>query len=160
MDLKRAEEEAPGGAGEGPREEVFAREERDGHAGGEDGDEGCGEGEALELRKGVGVQFVDSVQGAPEVGDFVFEEAAGEGEDAVDGLGELEERRVVEGGWVEVEGEGREEMGWLRGFFADGRLGVAVGVEEGAGYEGEECQGESDEGDKSNGNKATQVRPW
>lgn len=33
------------------------------------------------------LQFDDGVEGAPEVGDFVFEEAAGEGEDAVEGLG-------------------------------------------------------------------------
>ncbi len=32
------------------------------------------------------MEFVDGVEGAPEVGDFVFEEAASEGEDAVEGL--------------------------------------------------------------------------
>ena len=48
---------------------------------------------------------MNGVEGAPEVGDFVFEEAAGEGEDAVDGLGELEEGGVVSGGRVEVQGE-------------------------------------------------------
>ena len=136
MDLKRAEEEAPRGAGEGPGEEVFAREERDGHAGGEDGDEGCGEGEALEQGSGGGVKFVESVEGAPDVGDFVFKEATAEGEDAVYGLGELEEGRVVEGGWVEVEGEGGEERRRLGSLFADGGLGIVVGAEEGAGYDG------------------------
>ncbi|KAI4120217.1 MAG: hypothetical protein LQ347_007133 [Umbilicaria vellea] len=97
VDLEGAEEEGPGGAGERPGQEVFAREERDGHAGGEDGDESGEEGDAAEGGERVGVQFVYGVQSAPEVGDFVFEEAAGEGEDAVDGLGELGQGWVVPG---------------------------------------------------------------
>ena len=48
---------------------------------------------------------MEGVDGAPEVCNFVLEETAGEGEDAVGGLGKLKERRViprlgiVEGGW-------------------------------------------------------------
>ena len=104
MHLKGTEEEAPGGAGEGPGEEVFVWEEGDEHAGWEDGDEGCGEGEALKHGDGVVVEFVEGVDCAPEVGNFVFEEAAGEWEDAVEGLGELEEEGVSEGFWVDGEG--------------------------------------------------------
>lgn len=43
----------------------------------------------------VYVKFMEGMEGAPKVGDFVFEETAGEGEDSVDGLGELEEDWVV-----------------------------------------------------------------
>lgn len=50
---------------------------------------------------------MDCVKGAPEVGDFVFEYASGEGEDAVNGLGELEEGGVVERCGVDLEREGR-----------------------------------------------------
>ena len=103
MDLEAAEVETPGAGGEGEGEEVAAGVEGDGHCRGEDGDEGRGEGDALEERHGVGVQFVDSgVQDAPEVGDFVFDEAAGEGEDAVDDLGELEGERIEGGGCGDV----------------------------------------------------------
>ena len=52
---------------------------------------------------------MDCVEDAPEVGDFVFEDAAGEGEDAVDGLGELEERGVVDGLRIRLEGKGGEK---------------------------------------------------
>ena len=136
MDLKRAEKEPPRRASERPGKEIFAREEGDGHAGGEDGDDGCKEGDALEGVGGVGVEFVEGVEGAPEVGDFVFEEAAGEGEDAVDGLGELDEGGVVAGCGVGVEKrrEGGEERGGRRGLFVGGGVGVVVLGEEGAGY--------------------------
>lgn len=39
--------------------------------------------------------FEDDVEGAPEVGDLVFEKAAGEGEDTMERLGDLEEWMVV-----------------------------------------------------------------
>lgn len=61
------------------------------------------------------MEFVEGMQGAPEVGDFVFEEAAGEGEDAVDGLGELEKDWVIPR--FSVEGESFEQSVEERGSF-------------------------------------------
>ena len=43
----------------------------------------------LERRYWIGVEFVEGVDRAPEVGDFVFEKAPGEGKDAVNALGQL-----------------------------------------------------------------------
>ena len=39
---------------------------------------------------------MDGVEGAPEVGDFIFKDSAREGEHTVDGLGELEDGGVVD----------------------------------------------------------------
>ena len=72
-------------------------EVRDEHPGGEDTGDGDEEGDLLDHGLGVGGQFVDCVEGAPEVGDFVLKYAAREGEDAMDGLGELEDGGVEDG---------------------------------------------------------------
>jgi len=71
--------------------------------------------------------FEDGVEGAPEVGNFVFEEAADEWEDAVDGLGELEKRWVVCGLGVDFEGEYVEE-GWGGGGKRDASLRIVKGA--------------------------------
>ena len=102
MDLKTPKKETPRAARESPGREVPAWVKGDEHTGGLDEDEGDEEGDALEEGGGVGVEFVDEVDAAPEVCDFVFEDAAGEGEDSVDYLGELEKVGVDWGGEVDV----------------------------------------------------------
>lgn len=89
VDLVGEEEEGEGGGGQGVGEEVGVRAGGDEEGGGQRCGKGEVEGEAGEGDEGGGDvgELVDGVEAAPEVGDFVFEEAAGEGEDAVDGLG-------------------------------------------------------------------------
>lgn len=52
------------------------------------------------------MQLVEGVQGAPEVGNFILEDAAREGEDAVDRLREVEREGVVPRRAVGVDREG------------------------------------------------------
>ena len=40
------------------------------------------------------MKLVESVDGTPDIGDFVFEKAASEGEDSMDNLCELEDKRI------------------------------------------------------------------
>lgn len=91
MDLEAEEEEAECAGCEGVGEEGGPwTAEEDGH-GGEDGHKGEVGAQTGELDVGFQtVEFVEGVEGAPDVCDFVFKKAAGEGEDAMDHLGELE----------------------------------------------------------------------
>ncbi len=47
---------------------------------------------------------MDGVNDTPGVGNFVFEKATSEWEDAVEGLGDLKEGMVIEGFGVEGDG--------------------------------------------------------
>lgn len=67
-----------------------------------------------------------SMQSAPEIGNFVFEESPCEREDAVDGLCELEEERVVDCVWVDVWCEEAEK--WIHLAVCHGEWGIDVAV--------------------------------
>ena len=95
MDLEAAEEEAPCAACQCPWKVGAAWVEGYEHTCGFNGPKGGKERETLKEWRRVAVEFDDEMDAIPEVGDFVFEDAAGEGEDAVDHLSELEEIRVV-----------------------------------------------------------------
>ena len=97
MDLEAAEEEAPGCGCEGSWNKALVRKEEDNGAGWRNGCQGEEKGCSGEQRAVVSIQLVQArgVHGAPDVGDFVFEEAAGEGKDAMDGLCELDGVRSV-----------------------------------------------------------------
>jgi len=106
------------------------------------------------------VQFVDRVEGAPEIGDFVFEDTAGEGEDTVDGLGELEKRWVVP--CVAVRGEGKGGKKRRKRSVSEIRDGpyVPVIIIEGAEQQRGEYGGEGEDSDRSDGEKTAEVELW
>lgn len=62
---------------------------------------------------------MDGVDNAPDVCNLVFEEAAGEGENAVKGLGNLKEEWIIECFRIEGDGEIRQ-IGRERGCFEVG----------------------------------------
>ena len=74
------------------------------------------------------MQFVEGVKGTPEVCDFVFEEAAGEGEDTMDHLGELKS----ECAGCRFGVEGYAALGQEGGWGPVGKVEATVEVVEGA----------------------------
>lgn len=127
MHLERAKKESPRCAGHSPRHQIFSREERDDHGGGQNKDDCEEEGNLLDHGFGILMEFVECVYCAPEVGDFVLEDPAGEGEDAVNGLNELQEWWIVPGFAVNGDGE-RSEQRWTSPLNDFGRWGISLVV--------------------------------
>lgn len=72
------------------------------------------------------------VYGAPEVGDFIFEESTGKWEDSMNDLRDLEEDGVVESVGIDVGCEEAEQRINLTVADREGWVDVAVVVVEGA----------------------------
>lgn len=156
MDLKTAQEESPGAGGESKREEFFLWFEEDEEAGRHACREGGEQREALQGRRRKGSQFEERVEGAPDIGDFVFEEATLEGEDAVDHLDGLFDHGPVRRGTVDVIcelGKDREVRGFLAWVWGDAALIVVEGASE--KWQKKDCKGE--DGRKGDAQEARDV---
>ena len=100
------------------------------------------------------------VDEVPGVGDFVFEDAAGEGKDAVDELGHLEEVREVAGGGIDVGFQYGEKRVHLSVGPCERWVDASMLVIERAQQKGSQDQCERDESCQDDDGKAEWTRFW
>ena len=158
MNLPAEEKEAPCSRCKGERHRRLAWPQEDDEVGRDDGEKGGDGGSFLQQLRRVVLDLDDHVESAPEVGDFVFEEAAGEREDTVDHLHQLVDHGIVDGLGIQILGDaGKDGQRRRCSVKLWASVNPAVGIVQGPQNKREDQNGKAGNGDQGKDKESSDV---